>query len=386
VLVITANVTERRNAEMALRVAEEQLHQAQRMETIGQLAGGIAHDFNNLLQVLEGTLYFAKEGIRLGKPVAEELEQAIQATARAAELTSDLSTIGRRKRLNPKRVELGELVERSMRMFRRAIPENIALRYVPWSGPCFVQVDAPQFDQVLINLCVNARDAMPAGGKLTISVETDGTLDAVVSVADTGEGIPQEHLARVFEPFFTTKRTGSGLGLAVAAGIVASHGGVLLAESIAGQGTTMKIRLPRSTEGGVPSASATDRVPAGGNELVLIAEDEPSVRTQVVRILESAGYEVLQASNGAEALELFRSRSADIDLVLLDAIMPELDGWQTFLEIEKVAPSARVLFSTGYAANVLPKDLTTHGFRVLSKPYKAEALLAYVREVLDCVD
>ncbi len=382
VLLITSDITERKRAEHALRQAEEQLHRAQRLESLGQVAGGIAHDFNNLLQVIDGNLSFALQLLGKGSVPLEEIEQSLRATRRAAELTSHLLTIGRRKRVDTKRLELGELVATAVRMLRRAVPDHIVIRYDRPASPCFVELDAPQFEQVLLNLCVNARDAMADGGALTIRIAPDGPLHVVMSVADTGCGIMPENLTRVFEPFFTTKGTGSGLGLAVAAGIVGAHGGLITAESDGVTGTVMKVRLPlvaAGAEADAPNVAATSR--ASGT--ILVADDEEMVRAQAVRILEDAGYTVLQASDGARAVELFRQNRSRVDLVLLDAIMPDLDGWQAFLQMQALEPGVKVLFTTGYAADVLPEDFAARGARLLSKPYKSQALVTNVHELLD---
>jgi len=381
-LMISSDITERKRAEYALRETEEQLHRAQRLESLGQLSGGIAHDFNNLLQVIDGNLTYAQERLKQGKSVDEELEQALRATERAAELTTHLLAIGRRQRMDGKCVELGGLVSESVRMLRRVIPEHVRLEYQAPSAPLFVELDAPQFEQVLINLCVNARDAMPDGGVLTVRVEPEGQDHIVLKVSDTGLGILPENLQRVFEPFYTTKGAGSGLGLAVAAGIIAAHGGVIFAESDGRSFTTMNVRLPRVGPDQLSAPSAVRPLP-GGQGVILVAEDEPMVRAQLVRVLTHAGYTVLEAENGARAVEIFQSRRGKVDLVLLDMIMPELDGWQAFLKIEALAPDIKVLFSTGYAANVLPQDFAERGARVLSKPYKPHTLLTQIRELLE---
>jgi PAS domain S-box-containing protein len=382
ILGITSDITERKRAEAALRKTQEQLHQAQRLESLGQLAGGVAHDFNNLLQVIQGNLYFVEHSLKQGTAAFEELEQAQRATERGAELTSHLLAIGRRKRVDSKRVELGSLVMQSVRMLRRAIPESIQVGYEAPDTPYFVDLDAPQFEQVLINLCVNARDAMPSGGNLTIRIQPSGETHVVMSVTDTGTGIAAGDLPRVFEPFFTTKRTGSGLGLAVAAGIVNAHGGLITAESDGRSGTTMSVRLPRVTPDAAPREPAPVRGGTGSG-VILVAEDEALVRSQVVRTLENAGYTVLQAAHGLRAVELFREHRDRIDLVILDVVMPELDGWQAYLRIRELQPRVHVLFTTGYAASVLPEDFAARGARLLSKPYKPQVLLAHVRELLD---
>jgi PAS domain S-box-containing protein len=380
VILITADITERRRAAQALRETEEQLQRAQRLESLGQLAGGIAHDFNNLLQVIEGNLSFAKQGLEHGQRPTDELDQAIRATERAAELTSHLLAIGRRQHVDSKRVDLGQLVERSMRMLRRAIPENIRFQYEVPAAHYFVALDAPQFEQVLINLCVNARDAMPEGGTLTVRIDQDGPAHVQISVSDTGVGIAPEHLSRVFEPFFTTTGAGSGLGLAVAAGIIAAHGGVITAESDGVRGATMKVRLPCAPPSSGQSLHEDSSLSSG---VILIAEDEELVRMQVERILRRAGYTVLQANNGKVAVELFRERKDEIDLVILDVVMPELDGWRAYLMMEQLVPEVKVLFTTGYAANVLPQDFAARGARLISKPYKPQRLLEQVRELLN---
>jgi two-component system cell cycle sensor histidine kinase/response regulator CckA len=381
VLLITSDISELKRAEHELREKEKQLHHSQRLESIGQLAGGIAHDFNNLLQVIDGNLYFIRDGLEHGQDVSEELEQALRATRSAADLTSRLLAVGRRKRLDPTRIDLGALTGASMRMLRAAIPENVNIVFEPPTESFFVEVDAPQFEQVLINLCVNARDALPNGGTLRVWLEAGGKNDVVLSVADDGIGIPRENLSRVFEPFFTTKGTGSGLGLAVAAGIIAAHGGTISAESDGVRGTTLQVRLPR-TDGSSPEASADSSRSLGGSATLLVAEDEPRVRAQVVRILRRAGYTVLEAENGARAVEVFRGHKGSIDLLVLDAIMPLCDGWQAFLQIERLKPGIQALFTTGYAANVLPADFMARGARLLCKPFKADELLAKVGELL----
>jgi two-component system cell cycle sensor histidine kinase/response regulator CckA len=381
VLLITSDLSELKRAEQALREKDKQLHQAQHLESIGQLAGGIAHDFNNLLQVIDGNLYFIREGLTGGQDVSEELDQAFRATRSAAELTSRLLAVGRRKRLATTRVNLGALIAANMRMLRAAIPENVNIVFEAPSEACFVGVDAPEFEQVLINLCVNARDAMPNGGTLRVRIETRGTEQVALSVADDGVGIPPKDLTRVFEPFFSTKDKGSGLGLAVAAGIIAAHGGTITASSDGVRGTTITVCLPR-TQSEAPAGAGTAEVAVGGSATVLVAEDEPHVRTQVVRILSAAGYKVIEAENGLRAVELFRQSAEEIDALVLDAIMPLCDGWQAYLEMERLKPGIKALFTTGYAANVLPSDFSESGARLLSKPFKPGELLSKLSELL----
>ncbi len=382
VLLLVSDMTEQRVMETALRAAEERFHRVQRLESVGQLAGGVAHDFNNLLQVIDGNLHFARENLRLGESADDELAQALRATERAAELTAHLLAVGRRQRVSPQRADIDELVSANLRMLRRVIPENIQLEYNSPKGECWVEVDQQQFDQVMINLCVNARDAMPSGGRLTIDVTLEPPQTVALRISDTGPGIPEENLLRIFEPFFTTKGAGSGLGLSVVEGIIAAHGGTIVAESSPGAGASFIVRLPRSESGTVVDAG--HRAPqVGGQECVLIAEDEGMVRDQLVRALTRAGYEVLATDNGRRAVEMFREHSEHVDLVLLDVIMPEMDGWQAYRKIEEIRPGTRVLFSTGYASTLLPKDVASKGALVLNKPYNPRVLLQRVREVLD---
>jgi len=382
VLLLVADVTERKRAELSLREAEERLHQAQRMESIGQLAGGIAHDFNNLLQIIAGNLYCALEGVAAGRTAKEELEQALRATTRASELTSHLLAIGRRQRMDAKPVDLGLLVASSLRMLRRAIPENVELSYVEPAQSVFAKVDSAQFEQVLINLCVNARDAMASGGRLTVRLEPHDGARVILTVEDDGAGIPPESLPRIFEPFFSTKGAGSGLGLAVAAGIVGAHGGTITVESDGRSGTRVKVTLPRVEPAAPVPSPVQTAVKSDTKGVILLAEVDPLVREQLVRMLESEGHTVYQAENGARAVAIFEERPGAIDLLLLDAIMPVLDGWKTFQRISEIRPGIRVIFATGYAAEVLPEDLATTGARLLSKPFTPAALLAEVRLAL----
>ncbi|HET9934224.1 MAG TPA: PAS domain-containing protein, partial [Polyangiaceae bacterium] len=245
-LVVSTDITRQRADELARESLQAQLHQAQRRESVGMLAGGIAHDFNNLLQVIQTNLHFAREMLRPTGLVLDELGEALRATERAAELTTHLLAIGRRQRVNPKNVDLSLLIEASLRMLRRVIPESIELSFEPSPVPCTVSADPPQLEQVLLNLCLNARDAMPHGGHLKVEV---GVVDskppgARFCVTDSGAGIAQDVLKQIFEPFFTTKGAGSGLGLAVAAGIVAAHGGTISVTSEVGKGSTFCVDLP----------------------------------------------------------------------------------------------------------------------------------------------
>ena len=382
-LVVSTDITRKIADELARESRQAQLHQAQRRESVGMLAGGIAHDFNNLLQVIQTNLHFAREVLKPTGLVLDELGEALRATERAAELTTHLLAIGRRQRVNPKNTDLSALIEASLRMLRRVIPESIELTFEPSPVPCTVSADPPQLEQVLLNLCLNARDAMPQGGqlKVTVCVHTSTPATARFSVTDSGTGIARDDLKQIFEPFFTTKGAGSGLGLAVAAGIIAAHGGAISVTSEVGKGSTFCVDLPL-VAGVAEAKEPARRSAARGDELILVAEDEPLVRAQAVRILKRAGYSVLEAEDGLKAVQIFETNPR-IALVLLDVIMPGLDGWQAFSRIEALREGVKVLFITGYAASALPPDFGSLGKRLLSKPYKPQALLDLVRELLD---
>ncbi len=384
-LMVSTDVTRERRDEAARQNLLTQLHQAQRLESIGMLAGGIAHDFNNLLQVIQSNLHFARESLAEPAVAENELVEALRATQRAAELTRHLLAVGRRQHLEPKCADLCELVRSSVRMLRRVIPASIEL-HCDTKGPCFALVDSPELEQVLLNLCLNARDAMPKGGNLRISVTGDPEDDAtcLLSVSDDGAGIDKAILPRIFEPFFTTKEagTGSGLGLAVAAGVVHAHGGVINVKSELGEGATFSVRLPAARPQ-IATRADSEPATAPGNELVLVAEDEPLVRAQVERVLSSVGYRVICAENGERAVALFEKERERVGLVFLDVVMPRLDGWQAFLRIDELKRGVKVLFTSGYSADVLPPDFDGLGIRLLSKPYAPAALLEAVRAALD---
>ena len=384
-LMVSTDITRARKDEAARRELLTQLHQAQRLESIGMLAGGIAHDFNNLLQVIQSNLHFAREMLDQPAVAGAEIDEALRATQRAAELTRHLLAVGRRQHLEPKCADLCALVQNSVRMLRRVMPANIEI-HCETGDACFALVDGPELEQVLLNLCLNARDAMPAGGTLRITVCDDPDDDAtcLLSVSDDGAGIEKALIPRVFEPFFTTKRAGmgSGLGLAVAAGIVHAHGGVIDVKSELGKGSTFNVRLPRASEQRTERGQS-ERVSATGSELVLVAEDEPLVRAQVARVLTSAGYRVVCAENGEDAVALFERERDRVGLVFLDVMMPRLDGWQAFLRIDELKRGVKVLFTSGYSADALPPDFDALGLRLLSKPYAPAALLEAVRSALD---
>ena len=385
------------------RQLEEQLAQAQKMESVGKLAGGVAHDFNNILQAILGYA-----DIALMEPTAdrfpyEELVQIRDASERAAALVRQLMAFSRKQLLQMKVIDLGEVVGGIQKMLRRTIREDIELEIRVASATGKVNADVGQVEQILMNLAVNAQDAMPDGG--TLAIETaEVFLDeayasahtgmnpgphAMVSVTDTGEGMDEETLDRIFEPFFTTKEVGkgTGLGLSTVYGIVKQHGGSVWAYSKVGKGTTFKIYFPRAEAKGQDSAAeearATDGIPRG-SETVLVAEDDQTVRALTCAILTRKGYDVIEAADPEEAMRLVKGREGAVDLLLTDIVMPGMNGRELYERLRSVLPDLKVLYMSGYTDNAIGH----HGFvdrdvDFIQKPVTAAGLAAKVRDVLD---
>ena len=397
------DVTERRALEAHLR-------QSQKLEAVGRLAGGVAHDFNNLLTVIGNYGEFLKRELEPGSGGRTDLEELLNATRRASALTRQLLTFGRQQVSVPKLLDPNTVIRGIEEMVRRLIGEHIAFvtDLDPDAGR--VLVDPGQLEQVIVNLAVNSRDAMPSGGLLTVETtrtqltasdllhpSADGGVPTLVGspgdhvlvrVTDTGLGMDDATQRRVFEPFFTTKPQGrgTGLGLATIYGIVAQAGGSLRLRSAPGRGTTVEVYLPLhdTLEMPIPVTEPGVPVVTSGRETVLVAEDEAAVRESVRRILERAGYTVFEARHGADALLLWRERRDEIALVLTDVVMPEMRGSELALSVRAEAPDARILYMSGYASDasrsaVLPGDM------LVEKPFDAETLLRAVRASLDGV-
>jgi len=374
------------------RLLQEQLLQAQKMETVGRLAGGVAHDFNNVLQVILAHAGVALTDLEKGIATEDHLREIRAAAERAAGLTRQLLAFSRRQEIKPEILDLNELANGMRKMLRRVISEDIEIVVRPEPGLLLLEGDRGGLEQVLLNLAVNARDAMPGGGLLTISTgataggDDDGGGQVWLAVADTGCGMDEATRDKIFEPFFTTKdrERGTGLGLATVYGIVRRHGGTIRVESEPGRGSTFTIVFPAAA-GPVPAAQqAAPEEARGGAETVLVAEDDPAVREVLVGALEGAGYTVLVAEDGVGAVELFTARSAEIEMALLDAIMPHMDGIQALAAMRAIRPDLPALFSTGYSGTALgqsrplPEDAD-----VIVKPYTIGQLLSSVRRVLD---
>ena len=380
---------------------QAQLRQSQKMEAVGRLAGGIAHDFNNLLGVIKGYTEIARGSLPAADPLHRPLGEVERAADRAAALTRQLLAFSRQQVLEPRVLNLNESVEGLHGMFERLLPENIEVSPQLETMLGCVMVDPSQLEQVIMNLVLNARDAMPGGGRLMIethNVELDETYSrahlaappgpyVLLAVSDTGTGMDAEILAHVFEPFFTTKEQGkgTGLGLATVYGIVKQSGGYVWAYSEPGGGSTFKIYLPRVED--KPKAQEAARTPADlacGTETVLVVEDEEGLRRLAREFLETCGYHVLDARDGIEALEIVRRDSETIHLLLTDVILPRLSGRDLAVQLAALRPSVKVLYMSGYTDRaVLQNGVLEPGLAFLQKPFSLRTLAAKIREVLD---
>jgi two-component system, cell cycle sensor histidine kinase and response regulator CckA len=385
----------------ALRRSEEELRQAQKMEAVGQLAGGIAHDFNNLLTGILSFSDLVLQEVRQGDPIRSDIEQIRHAGQRAAALTRQLLAFSRRQILQPKVLSLNAVLDDVSGMLRRLLGGGISLEIVPDPGLWYVMADPGQLEQVLVNLIVNARDAMPKGGRVTITTANcrvspegperaggvrPGTY-ATLSVADTGVGMDIATQARIFEPFFSTKETGAGpgLGLSSVYGIVEQSGGNITVESAPGRGSTFTIYLPRHNETNIAVTGALDRrsLPVG-SETILLVEDEASVRTSARRLLERHGYTVVEARHGVEALQLAEEPGRYFDLVVTDVVMPEMGGRELVERLRARQPSLKVLFMSGYTERAISVDGTMPpGTAFVEKPFTVDQLIRRLRKVLD---
>jgi two-component system cell cycle sensor histidine kinase/response regulator CckA len=392
---------DRIRAEERMRTAQEQLRQSQKMQSIGQLAGGVAHDFNNLLTVIQGHASLMRMGLS-PEDQQHSLQEISLAADRAANLTRQLLAFSRRQVMQAAPVSLNDIVSGMIKMLHRIIGEDITLQTRLLNGGAPVYADPGMIEQVLLNLAVNARDAMPKGGQISISI-TAVSFDAAaaalrphgrpgqfirLSFSDTGCGIPSEHLPRIFEPFFTTKDIGkgTGLGLATVDGIVAQHQGWIEVQSTVGQGTTFHVYLPRWTESAPAQTATRAAAPVrGGHETILLVEDESPLRGFVIRVLERYGYRVLAASDGVAALELWRQHRDAVDLLLTDIIMPEgLSGPELAGQLAAAKPGLKVIYMSGYSGDKAGRNLKLReGFNFLEKPFGAVKLAQTVRQRLD---
>jgi two-component system NtrC family sensor kinase len=381
---------------------EAQFHQAQKMEAIGQLAGGVAHDFNNLLTVINGYTEMLLNRLKSDDPDRELVEPIREAGLRSAALTKQLLVFSRKQVVALRPIDLNAVIANLHAMLRRIIGEDIDLTIHLCVGPCIARADAGRVEQVIMNLAVNARDAMPQGGRLTIRTakvqvnEENGARPSgilpgnyvLVTVSDTGTGMSEEVKSHIFEPFYTTKdpEKGTGLGLAVVHGIVKSWNGHIEVESCMGEGTTFRIYLPAGEKPG-PSSPAPDklqRARAGTRETILLVEDNQPLRALLCRILKDHGYVLLDAAEGAEALRLAEQHTEPIAVLATDIVLPGVGGKQLAEQIHSIHPETRVLYLSGYADDAVARHgILNEGIDFLEKPFAPEALIIKIREILD---
>jgi two-component system, cell cycle sensor histidine kinase and response regulator CckA len=383
----------------AHRALAEQLRQSQKMEAIGRLAGGVAHDFNNLLTIIGGYGQMVLESLKDKDPLRKDLEAILEAANRATTLTRQLLTFSRRQIVQPKNLDLNRQVSKMKRMLSRVLGEDVVLTASLKPGAARIKMDPGQIEQVLMNIAVNARDAMPRGGKLTIStaqatVSGDSPADQdlvpgayiVLSMSDTGEGMTPEVISQIFEPFFTTKAKGkgTGLGLSTVYGIVRQNHGAIRVESVTGSGSTFHVYFPAaSREESAGRRASRAEAACGGTETVLLIEDEAGVRNITVQMLRRHGYQVLEAGSGEDALTLFRDHRDAIDLVLTDVVMPQMSGGELAGRLIQLRPGLKVLFMSGYTEDVLARHNISAGAGLLQKPFTLEALGRTIRAALD---
>jgi signal transduction histidine kinase/ActR/RegA family two-component response regulator len=380
---------------------EAQLLQAQKMDAIGQLAGGIAHDFNNILAATLLHLQLLRQNQSLGSEMSASLAELEQGTQRAADLTRQLLLFSRRQVMQTKRIDFNELISAMMNMLGRLLGEHIQTTFDRSPQPVWLDADPGMIEQTVLNLCINARDAMPRGGRLKLGVrrlilkiEDLGQraharpgLFACFAATDTGCGMDEATFKRMFEPFFTTKPLGkgTGLGLATVHGIAAQHHGWVEAESAVGQGTTFRVFLPAVEAPAPPPIDSGPAKSPGGTETILLVEDDDQMRRMVRLTLARRGYLILEATNGAEAIQVWERQASKVDLLLTDMVMPGgLSGAELAARLRLAKPDLKVLISSGYAADLSQQEGgLPDGISFLAKPYDPSALVKTVRECLD---
>ncbi|HOW54512.1 MAG TPA: ATP-binding protein [Syntrophorhabdaceae bacterium] len=395
---VMRDITDRIRTVEEKKKLETQLHQSQKMEAIGRLAGGIAHDFNNILTALTGYGSLLQMKMDKDDPLLMYVDQILSASQKAADLTQSLLAFSRQQPVTFASHDINKIIRGSEKLLKRLVTEDVVIRTILAPKQPAIMTDATQIDQVLFNLASNARDAMPKGGVLTIEtkqVELDNEIMTVhgygkpgkyvlVSISDTGTGMDEPEKEKIFDPFYTTKEVGkgTGLGLSTVYGIVKQHEGYITVDSEPGAGTTFHLYFPAAC--GTAEKERPPQAPArGGNEAILIAEDNAAVRSLMREVLSQYGYSIVEAVDGTDAIEQF-NRSGEIDLLILDSVMPGKNGREVYNEINNIKPGIRVLFTSGYTRDiVLDKGIEDRNFHFISKPVQPIALLNKVREVLE---
>jgi len=382
------------------RQLEEQLRHAQKMEAVGQLAGGVAHEFNNILTAIINNVYLVQRKTKEDDPARDNLAKVLKLSDNAARIAGELLAFSRKQLVDLSPLKLNDVVKGAERLLKNFISEDIDIRVLMSDREATIMADRHQIEQVIINLATNARDAMPGGGSLTIEtgiremddqfVRTHGFGSpgtyALLSVTDTGEGVKGDIKQKIFEPFFTTKEVGkgTGLGLSIVYGIITQHNGHINVYSEPGEGTTFNIYLPEIKSAVPAEKAAVPFASAGKAETILVAEDEAAVRDSIRSVLEESGYRVIEAVDGKDAVDQFTYHAADIDLVIMDVIMPKMNGKEAYEEIRKISPGIKAIFTSGYTSDIIRTKKIIEGDLVfVSKPIFPDKLLLKIREVLE---
>ncbi|MCF8119628.1 MAG: PocR ligand-binding domain-containing protein [Deltaproteobacteria bacterium] len=394
-------ISDRKRAEAEREKLQEQLLQSQKLEAVGTLAGGVAHDFNNMLGAITGYAELTLAEMDPADPSRRNLERILDAAQRSANLTRQLLAFARKQTIEPIAIDLNESVEATLKMIRRLIGENIELAWLPGPGQCTVKMDSSQLDQILVNLCVNAKDAIADVGRVTIETDTVsfdpsqvtsyGDMEpgeyVLLALSDDGCGMDKETLKHIFEPFFTTKGLGqgTGMGLATVYGIVKQNQGFINVYSEPGQGTTFRIYLPLNAgDAGETRPETDEAIPQSRGETILIVEDDPGILEMSTMLLKRLGYAVLSANTPGEALGIATEESAEIHLIITDVVMPEMNGRELVERLQTARPEMKSLFMSGYTADVIaPQGVLDRGLNFIQKPFSLRDIAAKIRMVLD---
>jgi len=397
--VLARDITERKRAEDEKAKLEAQLLQAQKMESVGRLAGGVAHDFNNMLSVILGYTELIKLRLEPDNPLLHDLMEIERAAGRSKDITAQLLAFSRKQIISPRPMNLNDLISSTQKTLARLIGEDIDLRFYPGEGLWSIRFDLSQMEQILVNLAVNARDAMPHGGKLTVETanilmnedycrvhlgSTPGPY-VLLAVSDNGSGMDKETLQNVFEPFFTTKEIGkgTGLGLATVYGIVQQNNGFINVYSEQGQGTTFKIYLPRSMDGVEVSEEILEQPVALGSGKILLVEDDDLMRKMTTDMLKTIGYSVLAVGSPLEALSICEEKDARFDLVITDVVMPGMSGRELRDKLGIIRPDIKVLFMSGYTSNVIVHHgVLEEGVHFIQKPFSLNDFARKIQEAM----
>lgn len=400
ILLVFQDITESEKNKMKIQQVEKQLITAQRLESIALLSSGIAHDLNNILGVILGYSELSLKSVGPNHPLADNLNRINESALKGAQLNRQLLAFSRRQILSPQDINLNNIIKDLMTLISKVVGEHIKIQFYPEETLKTINADPIQIEQVLINLCINAKDAMPEGGKLIIETKNivleqeyiDTHISAkvgnysLISITDTGIGMSDEVKNKIFEPFFTTKPTGkgTGLGLSVVHGIVYQHNGFINVYSEVGKGTTFKIYLPSVDRPSIPLKEKRKEEVHGGYENILLVEDEPGLRSTLKAILEDFGYSVIAAENGEEALKIFLSCCKNISLVISDVIMPKMSGMQLLEKLKESDYKGEFLFISGYTNNMIHHNfILDTKYEILMKPFTPLELGKKVREILD---